>query len=87
MKGHFRGDSCEQSAGDCQGHLGAEKAALCGPKAAFMRSPEAIPAGLPADVMDECVEDLAEAVVAMLLSQAAIEPDEDEHASGHLRKV
>jgi hypothetical protein len=44
-------------------------------------------AGLPADVMDECVEDLAEAVVAMLLSQAAIEPDEDEHASGNLREV
>jgi hypothetical protein len=37
--------------------------------------------------MDECVEDLAEAVVAMLLSQAAIEPDDDEHASGDLRKV
>ena len=87
MKGHFRGDSCEQSAGECQGHLGAEKAALCGFKAAFMRSPEAILAGLPADVMDECVEDLAEAVVAMLLSQAAIEPDDDEHESGDLRKV
>jgi len=29
--------------------------------------------GLPAHVMDECVEDLAEAVVAMLLSQATTE--------------
>jgi hypothetical protein len=52
-----------------------------------MRSPEAILAGLPAHVMDELVDDLAEAVVAMLLSQAAVEPDEDEHASGDLRKI
>jgi len=87
MKGHFRGDSCEQSAGECQGHLGAEKAALCGFKAAFMRSPEAILAGLPADVMDECVKDLAEAVVAILLSQAATEPGEEDDASGDLRKI
>jgi hypothetical protein len=49
--------------------------------------PEAVVPGLPADVMDECVEDLAEAVVAILLSQAAVEPDDDEHASGDLRKV
>ena len=87
MKGHFRGDSCEQSAGECQGHLGAEKAALCGPKAAFMRSPEAILAGLPAHVMDELVDDLAEAVVAMLLSQAANESDEENDASSDLRKI
>ena len=44
-------------------------------------------AGLPAHVMDELVEDLAEAVVAVLLSQAAAEPDEGEHASGDLRQV
>ena len=87
MKGHFRGDSCEQSAGECQGHLGAEKAALCGPKAAFIGAPGAILAGLPADVMDECVEDLAEAVVAMLLSQGTTEPDEHEHESGDLREI
>jgi hypothetical protein len=37
--------------------------------------------------MDELVEDMAEAVVAMLLSQTAIESDEDEHASGDLRKI
>ena len=48
---------------------------------------EAILAGLPAHVMDELVEDLADAVVAMLLSQAATEPDEDEHESGNLRKI
>lgn len=85
MKGHFRGDSCQQSAGECPGRRGTGKTALCGAKAAFMRSPEAILAGLPAHVMDELVDDLAEAVVAMLLSQAAAEPDEDEHASGDLR--
>jgi hypothetical protein len=34
--------------------------------------------------MDELVEDLAEAVVAMLLSQAAIEPDEGDDESGDL---
>jgi len=51
------------------------------------RQPEAILAGLPAHVMDELVEDLAEAVVAVLLSQAAAEPDEGEHASGDLRQV
>ena len=45
---------------------------------------EAILAGLPAHVMDELVEDLAEAVVAMLLSQAATEPNEDDDANGNL---
>ena len=49
------------------------------------RRSEAILAGLPAHVMDELVEDLAEAVVAILLSQGTTEPDEDEHASGDLR--
>ena len=87
MKGHFRGDSCQESAGECPGHRGTGKTALCGTKAAFMRSPEAILTGLPADVMDELVEDMAEAVVAMLLSQAAAEPDDSDDASGDLREI
>jgi hypothetical protein len=37
--------------------------------------------------MDELVEDMAEAVVAILLSQEVVEPDDDEHASGDLRQV
>jgi hypothetical protein len=44
-------------------------------------------AGLPGHVMDELVEDMAEAVVAMLLSQAADEPDEEDDASSDLREV
>ena len=52
-----------------------------------MRSPETILAGLPAHVMDELVDDLAEAVVAILLSQAATEPGEEDDASGDLRKI
>jgi hypothetical protein len=44
-------------------------------------------AGLPAHLMDELVEDLAEAVVAMLLSQATAEPDEEDDASSDLRKI
>jgi hypothetical protein len=35
--------------------------------------------------MDELVEDLAEAVLAILLSQAATEPDEDDDESSDLR--
>ena len=61
------------------------KQAQPGPNCPDTRHAADILAGLPAHVMDELVEDLAEAVVAMLLSQA--EPDEDEHASGDLRKV
>jgi hypothetical protein len=34
--------------------------------------------------MDELVDDLAEAVVAMLLSQAAAQPDEGDDASSDL---
>lgn len=56
-------------------------------KSANPRHPADILAGLPQHVMDELVEDMAEAVVAMLLSQTAIESDEDEHASGDLRKI
>ena len=44
-------------------------------------------AGLPAHVMDELVEDLADAVVAILLSQGTTEPDEEDDASGDLRKI
>jgi hypothetical protein len=40
-------------------------------KSPTIREPEAILAGLPADVMDELVEDMAEAVVAMLLEPAS----------------
>jgi hypothetical protein len=36
--------------------------------------------------MDELVEDMAEAVVSMLLSQAA-RPDDEDDASGDLREV
>ena len=54
-------------------------------KSARTRQPVDVLAGLPAHVMDELVEDLAEAVVAILLSQGTTEPDEDEHASGDLR--
>jgi hypothetical protein len=37
--------------------------------------------------MDELVDDLAEAVVAMLLSQAAMEPGEDDDEGSNLRQV
>ena len=50
------------------------------------RSGDAL-AGLPAPLMDELVEDMAEAVVAMLLSQAAAEPDEEDDASSDLRQI
>jgi len=46
-----------------------------------------IVAGLPAHVMDELVQDLAEAVVAMLQSQAAAQSDEHDDASGNLREI
>jgi hypothetical protein len=44
-------------------------------------------AGLPAHLMDELVEDMAEGVVAMLLSQAAAEPDDEDDASSDLRQI
>ena len=50
-------------------------------KSANTRRAEAILAGLPARVMDELVADLAEAVVATLLSQAAAEADEGDDES------
>jgi len=49
------------------------------------RPSEAILAGLPAQVMDELVSDLADAVVAILLSQTATDADEKDDASGSLR--
>jgi hypothetical protein len=37
--------------------------------------------------MDELVEDLADAVVAMLLNQAAADANDEDHASGDLRTI
>ena len=56
-------------------------------KSANTRQAEAILAGLPAHVMDSLVEDMAEAVVAMLLRQTASNADECENASSDLRQV
>ena len=52
--------------------------------AARRRRAEQIMAGLPADVMDSLVDDMAEAVVAMLLSQAVIEANEGDDAGSDL---
>jgi len=49
------------------------------------RRPANILAGLPDDVMASLVDDIAEAVVAILLSQAATDADEKDDASGSLR--
>jgi len=51
------------------------------------REPEPVLAGLPAEVMDELVKDLAEAVVAMLLPPASAEPGKEDDESGDLRQV
>jgi hypothetical protein len=51
------------------------------------REPEAVVAGLPAEVMDGLVEDLAEAVVAMLLRPPSAEPGTEDDASRDLRQV
>jgi hypothetical protein len=51
------------------------------------RLPEAVLAGLPADVMASLVDDMAEATVGMLLSQTAIESDEDEREASNLRAL
>ncbi len=56
-------------------------------RCAKRRNAEEIIAGLPAHVMDELVEDLAEAVVAVLLSQATSETDEHGDASSNLRTL
>jgi hypothetical protein len=65
--------------------LSAARAADGGKNSVSIRQAEAILAGLPAPVMDELVEDLAEAVAAILLSQAATDADEKDDASGSLR--
>jgi hypothetical protein len=51
------------------------------------RQVEDILAGLPAHVMDSLVADMAEAVVAVLLSERAAEPGESDDESGDLRQV
>ena len=48
------------------------------------RRPEAILAGLSEHVMDELVDDMADAVVAILLSGVATESGESDDASGSL---
>ena len=65
----------------------ATRAAGRGKKSASTRQPADILAGLPAHVMDELVEDMAEAVVAVLLDQATLAPDDEDDASDDLRKV
>jgi hypothetical protein len=50
------------------------------------RRAERIAAGLPSHVMDECVADVAEAVIAMLLAGEQPETDEDD-TSSHLRPI
>ena len=51
------------------------------------RQAEEIISRLPADTMASLVEDMAEAVVAVLLIQAGIESGKDDNASGDLREV
>jgi hypothetical protein len=51
------------------------------------RELEAILDGLPAEVMDELVKDLAEAVVAVLLPPASAEPGKEDDESGDLRQI
>ena len=63
------------------------RAADSSKNSASIRQPEAILAGLPAPVMDELVEDLAEAVVAMLLNQTPAKPGEEDDASSDLRTI
>jgi len=51
------------------------------------RRSEAILAGLPAHVMDELVNDLAEAVVAILLDRESAETSDSDNESSHLRQI
>jgi hypothetical protein len=51
------------------------------------RPSESILAGLPSALMDQLVDDLAEAVVAILLTEAPTRPDESDDASGDLRTI
>ena len=71
-----------------QSGLPGAKCAESGPnRVPVQRRTDDLLAGLPAHVMDELVDDMAEAVVAMLLSQAAAQPHEEDDASGDLRQV
>ena len=71
-----------------QDGLPGAKHAESGPnRAPVQRHTDHLLAGLPAHVMDELVDDMAEAVVVMLLSQAAAQPDEEDDASGDLRQI
>jgi hypothetical protein len=96
MNGHFRGRFGEHRGsdrGECPApRAAAPKAVVCrgagkGRTAADRRQLEQTIAGLPAHVMDELVADLAEAVVAMLLSQESQASDEGNDAGGDLRSV
>jgi len=51
------------------------------------RRPADILAGLPAHVMDELVEDMAEAVVAILLDRETAETSDSDNESSHLRQI
>jgi hypothetical protein len=62
-------------------------AANAGKNSVSIRQAEAILAGLPEHVMDELVEDLAEAVVAILLDRQSAETVECDDESSDLRQV
>jgi hypothetical protein len=51
------------------------------------RAREEVLAGLPAEVMDGLVEDMAEAVVAMLLRATSAAPGTEDDASRNLRQI
>ena len=84
MTGHFRGEFRAHRAGHGQRGPRAQESASSGEIDASTSRTGAILAGLPAGVMDELVSDLAEGVVAILLSGAATEPGEGDDASGSL---
>jgi len=65
----------------------AARAADSRKNSASIRQPEAILAGLPAHLMDECVEDLAEAVVAILLDRENGETGDTDDEGSDLREV
>ena len=84
MKGAVRGEFRAHGAGHGRRDLRAQESASSGEIDARTSRTDAILAGLPAHVMDELVEDLAEAVVAMLLDRESAEPGESDDASGSL---
>jgi len=63
----------------------APRAAKPRKNAADIRQPEALLPGLPAEVMDECVADLAETVAAILLDQESAETGDSHDEGSHLR--